>query len=800
MFNALTYKVLSDLWSNKTRSILIILSIMVGLFAVGMILSSYSILTIEVKKGYARINPSSGTIRTVETFDEDFVDSVRHMEGVGDADARHIVTGRIEASPGIWRDIRIFAVKDYDDIRVNKIFPVTGAWPPGKREILLERSGVGLAGKKVGEVMDVVLPDDKVAHLIVAGVAHDMIQMPAAFDGFPYGYVNLDTMEYLGEPSGYNELAVVPQPGLDKHTVDEVTSRVKDKLEKSDFTIMLNMGAEPGALPMEDILQAILLILSFLGFLSLFLSVFLIVNTISALVIQQIGQIGVMKAVGGRTFQIMGMYLGLVLCYGIIALIIAVPLGILGAQFLSRFMAEFFNFHLSSTEIPFFVILVQIGIGLFGPCLAAFFPLMTNLRGWAAEAMSVYNRGEGVQKKHALTNISASVNLWFSRVIDKRPVLMSLRNTMRSKARLVLTLITLTLAGAIFIGVFSVRTSLLLSLENMLRYYGFDVGINFTNEYRVETIKSDLNQVPDVEDVDVWLSNPMRRVRLDGTESESIMSFAPPAGSSIVRSPGILEGRWFDPEDEYAVVINTVLAKDERDIRVGDDIVLKVNGRKHHWRVVGIAVGILIPMIYTNYEAMAMEVGSYGKSSTALVLGKYHSHAYQLRLANVLETLLKKKGYRISSVMVIGDEREELTMNFNIIIYLLLIMALLLAIVGGMGLMGTMSINVIERTREIGVLRAIGASNRSVAMVFMREGVLIGLMSWGLGIVASLPLSQALCSLIGEVMLGAPMSVSFSVEGVWIWLLLVIVLSLLASFLPARSASRLTVREILAYE
>jgi putative ABC transport system permease protein len=723
-----------------------------------------------------------------------------YERGVADADARHVVTGRVEAAPGDWVDLRVYAVDDYNDIRVNKIFPVSGAWPPGKKEILLERSDQDLVGKHVGDTLTMVMPNDKVVHLYIAGIAHDMIQVPAAFDGSPYGYIDMETMDYLGEASGYNELAVIPQPGLDKKGAQEVVSRVKDKLEKSGYSIMLSMAAEPGALPLEEILQAILLLLGLLGFLSLFLSIFLIINTISALVIQQTGQIGVMKAVGGRTSQIMMLYLSLVLCYGVIALIIAIPLGIVGARVLSDYMAQMFNFDLTGVAPPLLVIFIQIAIGLLGPCLAAIFPLITNLRGWAAEALSIYNRTAREQKANLMTRIAAYINGWLSKIIDARPILMSLRNTMRSKARLVMTLITLTLAGAIFICVFSVRYSLMATLEDMLKFYGFDVMISFPTDYRTEAIESQIMQLPDVRSVDVWLQFPARRVRPDGSETASIYLFAPRADSQLVQSPAIMAGRWLDPQDDYAVVINSYMARNETDIKLGDDIELKINGRKNRWRVVGISFGFGASMIYANYPAIAAEVGSVGRADTALIAGKYHSKADQLRLANQIETLLKRDGYRITTVTTIGQERSEMEMNFNMIIVLLLVMAMLLALVGGMGLMGTMSINVIERTREIGVLRAIGASNRSVAMVFMREGVLIGLMSWFLGIIASIPLTQVLCSLIGIAMLGMPLDAKFSLDGVWMWLLIVVVISLLASFLPARSASRLTVREVLAYE
>lgn len=116
------------------------------------------------------------------------------------------------------------------------------------------------------------------------------------------------------------------------------------------------------------------------------------------------------------------------------------------------------------------------------------------------------------------------------------------------------------------------------------------------------------------------------------------------------------------------------------------------------------------------------------------------------------------------------------------------------------GLMGTMSLNVLERTREIGVMRAIGASNGAVRGIFLTEGVTIGLLSALIAIVFSFPLGQALSALVGEAIFQLPLSYAISFNGIIMWLIIVVILSLLASFLPAYNASRLTVREILAYE
>jgi putative ABC transport system permease protein len=155
---------------------------------------------------------------------------------------------------------------------------------------------------------------------------------------------------------------------------------------------------------------------------------------------------------------------------------------------------------------------------------------------------------------------------------------------------------------------------------------------------------------------------------------------------------------------------------------------------------------------------------------------------------------------RVSTVSTINNERVEAEATFDVIVSLLLVMAILLALVGGLGLMGTMSINVLERTREIGVLRAIGAPNRGVARVFILEGVVIGLLSWLMGSLLAIPMSQGLDQAVGQAVMGVPLTYSYSMPGLWLWLVVVIILSVLASFIPARNASRLTVREVLAYE
>ncbi len=800
MLSSQWHKVFNDLLGNKTRTVLIVLSIAVGLFAVGAIVSSQSILETEMARSFAAINPSSGTVRTAQLFDQEMVRSVQAMPEVQDADARRAVYARIRVGQGEWRNITIFAIDDYDDIRVNKIWPQSGAWPPPERAVLIERAALAVIGAQVGERVLVETANLQQRELVIAGTVHDPAQMPAQFDNSPYGYISFETLEWFGEPFGFNELYVVATNAQDKEHAQAVVNQVKSKVERNGLIIPMVMTAEPGQLPLDDILQAVLLLLGVLGMLSLFLSVFLILNTISALLTQQKRQIGIMKAIGARTGQIAGMYLAMVCIYGLAALSIAVPLSIVGSQALSRFIAALLNFDLAKLRVPPQAIVLQVIVGLLVPVLASLYPFLANLRITPAEAMSAYQAGQGRFGFNLIDRLFSGANLWFARRVLMRPLVLSLRNTFRSKGRLALTLVTLTLGGAIFVSVFSLRASLNRTVEDLLQSWNFDTMINFSQPYRVERIMHEARLVPGVAETDVWLQLAVRRVRPDGSEGSMAYMFAPRADSTLSPAPAIIQGRWLLPGDENAVVVNAIMLKEEADLRLGDEIVLKIQGKERHWRVVGVCMGILAPMAYANYPYVARITGNAGMADTALVRITHHDERSVARTSAALEARFKEQGLGVSNVQTTSAERAESQAIFGVIVSLLLVMAILLAIVGGLGLMGTMSINVLERTREIGVLRAIGAPNLSVAQVFIREGVGIGVLSWALGSMLALPLGKLLSDAIGAPLMGTSLSFAFSTAGVWLWLVVVVLLSALASFLPARSASRVTVREALAYE
>jgi putative ABC transport system permease protein len=188
-----------------------------------------------------------------------------------------------------------------------------------------------------------------------------------------------------------------------------------------------------------------------------------------------------------------------------------------------------------------------------------------------------------------------------------------------------------------------------------------------------------------------------------------------------------------------------------------------------------------------------------GGVTRLLVQTADHSQDAQVRTARDLERRLDDARLPISGSQTQGAQKESIANQLGILVTFLVIMASLLAAVGVIGLTGTMTINVLESTREIGVMRSIGASHGSIFGIYITEGVVVALMAWAAGALLSWPLSVWLVDALGTAM-ALPLSYAFSWSGVALWLLTVVAIAAAASLLPAWRASQVSIRDAISYE
>jgi putative ABC transport system permease protein len=791
-------KVLGDLMSNPARTALVVMSIFVGVFSVGLITGTQAIVVREMNDVYRSANPATATISVSDTdgFSESMVETIRDMDEVGAAEARRRESLRVQGPLNDWRDIMLITVDDFEEIDIDQLFPLEGAWPPPDRSIVFEQSSLEELGVQVGDAMLIERIDgERRRQVQVAGVVSSPTSAPAQF-GAITGFVTEETMDWLtGSSVGFNQLVIVSAENRDNIDHNrEVAEQVYEKFQKAEFEPSFP-NVSDGTHPLNTFISAMVAILSGMGVMSVFLSGFLVTNTIAALLAQQTRQIGIMKSIGARSTQIIVLYLTLVLGFGLIAFALAYPLASIGAIQFATTIGEFFNFNLVDTSVPTYVLMIELMISLAVPVVAAVYPVIAGTRVTVREALSMEG-GAGGYGESIIDRMVQSVRGL------PRPVLLSLRNTFRRKGRVTLTLLTLTLGGAIFIGIFSVRNSLLLTFEDILTsLFNYDVEVTFENDQREEYVVSEALRVPGVEEAETWRTAGVRRILPNGSEADSTITlWGVPPNSQMVQ-PTVIEGRWLMPEDQNAIVLSSGVFEEEEDLAVGDEIVVRLRGRDTTWRVVGKVVTIGgVSWAYTSYDSYGRAAREVGQAGNLYIRTSPRDAATQQRVAENLEEYFNRLGVAVVNTNTGASIREQQGVFVNVIIVVLLGMAVLIAVVGGLGLAGTMSLNVLERIREIGVMRAIGASDNKVLQVVMVEGIVLGILSWILGAAMSFPMSMFLSNQVGMQLFTFPLSFSFSPAGAIIWLVIAIALAAVASFLPAWRASRVTVREVLAYE
>ena len=788
-------KVFTDLWEDKTRTGLVVASIAVGVFAIGMIINAYVILKEDINHAYEAVNPPNVEVRT-DLFDKDLVRVVEKIPGVKEAEGRRVIEIRARKGAESWQNLKLIGVTDFTS-GINLLDPIEGAQFPGENEALISESMMQITGFQMGDTLEIELPDGITHELIVAGLVTDQTMSKPEPNPTNNAYVTMKTLRSFGLDGNFNRLYITVGDGRDLALIAKVAAIVEDKVKKSGLNIH-RLDEDPSNIhPAADSILAVIGILGALGGLITILSSSLIINTLNALMTQQLRQIGVMKLVGGRSIQILGMYLILIVIYGLIALAIAVPLGALAGYTLAWFITSLMGATLQGFRVVPMAVVTQALIAILIPLGAGFFPVNSGAKTSVQRAISNYRPGSQSAKR-TLINFNARWISWIS-----RPILLSFRNTFRKKGRLILTIFTLTVAGAVFIAVFNVRDSMSAVMDQLMQHFLGDVTVSFRQPYKVGKVERTLLEIPGINGVEGWGGAAGEIWDENENAVTGLIISAPPADTKLL-TPEFVAGRWLLPGEERTVVISDTIYSFYPNLKPGDMLTIKLPGqRQEEWQVVGIFKFVDTlgdPMAYADFNFIAERTHTPNQAASYRVITASHETAFQEQIVRHIDDYLNDRNFSVQSVQSGTLLRENATQAVNTLVVFLLIMAVLTAVVGSIGLTGTMSINVLERTREIGVMRTIGAVDLVIMQSVIIEGLVIGLITWLLAIGVSFPISFVLLKIVGEAMMGSAMALVFTPFGILLWLGIVIVLSIFASIMPARNAARLTINEVLAYE
>lgn len=786
-------KALRDLWLNKARSFLVVLAIAIGVFGLGLVANSYAILVREMNANYMRTNPAAATIYT-STLDDAFLQKVKDLPQVDEVETRSLVIGRVQTGENEWKTIWLFIIDDFNNLRLDKFSPEAGQYPAQTGEILLERDALKVANAIIGQSLRIKIPNAAPVSLNLTGSVHAPGLAPAWMENFAYGFITRETLVQLGGEPSMNELKVsFVDKTLNQNEVRVAATDMRGWMETQGYPVSRIEVPKPGKHPHATQMATLLFLLEVFGVIALLLSAVLVVNMISALLAQQIRQIGVMKAIGANSRQVMGIYYGMVFLLGLAGLAIGLPLAILAGRTYAAFAAKLLNFQIFSDTIPWPYLALQVLVGLIVPLLAASYPILRGSRISVRAAMSDYGIS---QKSTGMTTLTRLLGK-----MANRPFALSIRNTFRQRGRLLLTMGTLAVGGAGFIVAMNVSASASYTVDTVFAAQKYDIQTTFSLPYPEQELEKQAISVEGVAQVESWGSAQIVRVLDANTESNKFKLLAVPERTNLMTTLPLMEGRWLEAGDGNVLVANHTLMSSQPDLKVGDMVTLRIAGKETSWKLIGVVQEMLFPpTVYVIKESLNTALGWDGLATALVVVADQRNVETVAQVSRGLENKLSETGLDVYSSTIMADYRKIIEDHLLVLSTFLVIMAVLVLLVGGLGLASTMSINVLERTREIGVMRAIGASSRSILRIIVTEGAIIGILSWVLALIISWPVSSFVSTTYGMTFFEAPLKLAISIPGIIIWLVISTGFAALASLYPAWNATKLTVRQILAYE
>ncbi len=791
-------KLLRDIRASGGRTLAVLAALAIGVFTVSTMLGAYGIVRREITVNYMVTNPASATIE-VDDVTPAVLAIARGFPGIAVAEARGVVEARARVGDE-WMRMLLFVVDDFDGMRLNTFTRDSGAWPPPAGSVLVERQAVGFLRQGEGGSLVVRTPHGSPRTLAISGIVHDTTLAPAWQEQTGYGYITRDTLARLGEAPALGELRIqLDGNPPSTEAIDAKAIELAGALRAQGVDVHAIKVPPPGQHPHQGQMLASLATFATFAALALVLSAILVAAMLAAMLARQAREIGVMKAIGARNGQIAAMYGASLLGLGALATAIGLPSGLAAANRLAGVMAGTMNFTVTSTSIPGWVYAVLIASGSLLPIAVSLPAIVGASRRSVREALGAVGIGTsfGARRFDRALTVLGGVAL---------PILLAARNMFRRRGRLVVALALLSAGGGLFMTALNARDGWRAMADHVRtdRFYEGDLLLN--EPVPRARIADALAGVDGIRRYEIWghaqtafaqegRIDVMRTYPDRGHGSFALL--AVPPQTEMIRFP-VLEGRWLAADDVDAVVLTQRMLREIPAARIGDGIMLSVAGRPSAWRLVGVVLEVGGGGAYVSTAGYARASGSEGTGSNVRLIASGGTAEERQGVVRAAERALDEAGIAVQRSMPLDRLHAAMVGHVEVPVGMLIAVSVLLAAIGGIGLAAMTTVNVLERTRELGVMKAIGARPQTIVAVIAGEAALVGAASWVIAVLLALPLTAAI-GLLGRMMLGTlPFVVSLPAAAAWAGA--TIAIALVASAAPALRAGRLVVREALAYE
>jgi putative ABC transport system permease protein len=669
---------------------------------------------------------------------------------------------------------------------------VTSGSAPGPGAVLADvqdaPSGHGVGG--AGQSVRVRAGNGTVVSLPISGEARNLngAQMIAG-DGIPVLYTTVQTIAALSGTPGYTQLAFrlhdssTAAARQTVQTIRQYLLTVPGFTGFSDLPEIRSAGDWPGKSAFNKVAD----ILSVVTLLALLGALVLLSSTISALVGEQTPEIATMKAIGARRKQIRRVYLRTAVLLGALGALAGAVLGIL----LSSALTSYFASSLFAISAPFSVdlpvVVASIAVGVIGPPLAAIPAVRRAARLPLAETLQAAGSATGPEGR--LDRL-----LRRARFLP-RTTQIGLRSVSRRRRRSLTTVLQVALAVATLLAFLSLGTSVTSTVNQSWNQYRFTIDAeSVMGQALPPSAGSVIASVPGVARVQPQLRNYIKLGGQDGSV------WAVP--DRPMYSFHLVSGRLLTPADTRAlarvIVVEQSIAR-ASNTHVGQRVSVRTAAGDVSFTVVGIVSDQQMSgtVLFVPLATMQSVLHTPGAVNWYWIQTTSGNHQLIDQTNMRLERTLAVHGLQMKTTReYVGAAQDRAA--YRGLTTAISVLGLLIVAISMVALINTLTMVVLERTREIGILRCIGAHARDVRRIFATEGMTVALAGWLIGIPLGFGLAHAVVTLVENVV-NEHLLFTFPALNIPLALIGTLILALLVMQIPLRRAVRFKPGEALRY-
>lgn len=750
-------KIAADLLVRWRRTLPTLIGMSLALAGLGAALTAFAMLERDLDANFRATRPANVEIEA-DAISAETQAKLAALPGVEALDERPSLWLRVELAPGKWVPLVVTVVRDFSHLPLAIFYPDTGSWPPPAGTLLMERDGRALFADKSANHLHVRLPDGTERDLPLAGTLADPAQHPSTMEMVIYGYVTPETLTGWGLHPQKSRLLMAASP--------DAFDRIQATL-REDRVAVRNFEAKPEAVYGHQFqIDAILAMLASVAAILATLCVVLIFDLVNSLMTSERRVIGTLRAIGAGPRQIGFDYLTGIGALGLLAGLIALAPALSGGEALAGFILSLLNFNMPSRAPAWLAPALPAGSAAFA-ALIALLRLLPALALPVRDALSRADLAQGSRLAEILQPL-----------LRRLPPLprMAAWTLARKPWRTLLTAVILSLGLTFFMTALTLRGSMLQTLEVTRRSNAFDIAVVMQGETSRQTLESWLQGVPGIAHADYWSSaNGM----LAGTQAPVLRV---PADAQAVR-PDLIAGTWLSADRPSDIVVNQAMLKEIPALQIGGTYSL--DGEEV--RLAGVVREFWGGRIFALKRRL---------DSANLILISLPDHSFQAQRA----MLPKLEGSGVATVAPAGLMEAIILGHLDPLTLLLMILAVLALLVGGLGLGSAIAVGIVERFREIGVMKAVGAKGRAIFLLIVAEGVFVALLGWTIAAIAAPLVSKPIVDAFGSLVVGYPFEYISGASGPAMALAAALSAALIASLLPTRAALRASVRAALRTE